>query len=417
MAAGCAVAGLLVVPVPAAAEPQPARPQCAVPLFTQAQEVLTPVQALPSLGVARRLASGAGVTVGIIDTGVLPGPDLPHLEGVADLVGADPGRTRGLTDCDLHGSIVARIIGSSQVGVAPDARLLSIRQVTNLDTPNPKSPFTDPQDPGAGTIAGLAHAITTLADKGAEVINISVSTCTPAGTYPAGIPALTAAMDRAEEKGVVVVAAAGNTSATCTPGMDAYPAAEPRVVSVAATGADAHTVAPYSLTHALMAAPGGPVTVPLPQAQAGAQAGAELRNVTAAGDPTTQPPTPRALIGTSFASPLVAGVAALIKEVAPGLTAAQVRQALADSARPSSAGKAGHIDAAAAVTTALDMAQSRGEVRAVAGRQVRRLQPPGARPGIPVTAGIGLGLVGSCGAVCGLWVVVRQRSGRRQCDA
>lgn len=64
-------------------------------------------------------------------------------------------------------------------------------------------------------------------------------------------------------------------------------------------------------------------------------------------------PTPRPFVGTSFAAPLVSGVAALIREVAPTISAAQVRQVLCESASPGAGAECGMVDPVAA----LDMAR------------------------------------------------------------
>ncbi|MGV7524210.1 S8 family serine peptidase, partial [Mycobacterium kansasii] len=67
---------------------------------------------------------GAGVTVGVIDTGVNPSPRLPHVHGGGDYIVPE---ANGLSDCDSHGTVVATIIGGSPAetdglaGVAPDA--------------------------------------------------------------------------------------------------------------------------------------------------------------------------------------------------------------------------------------------------------------------------------------------------------
>ena len=53
---------------------------------------------------------GAGVSVGIIDTGVNPSDRLPHLRGDGDYVVPD---ANGLSDCDSHGTIIASIIGGA----------------------------------------------------------------------------------------------------------------------------------------------------------------------------------------------------------------------------------------------------------------------------------------------------------------
>ena len=72
---------------------------------------------------------GDGQTVAVIDTGVQPGPRLPDVQPGGDFVES----TDGLTDCDGHGTLVAGLIAGKPgadgfSGVAPNARILSIRQ-------------------------------------------------------------------------------------------------------------------------------------------------------------------------------------------------------------------------------------------------------------------------------------------------
>lgn len=74
---------------------------------------------------AHQFATGAGVRVAVIDTGVFDHEQL-HVEPVADLV--SPAENNPLLDCDGHGTIVAGIIGADQSGVAPNSQILSIRQ-------------------------------------------------------------------------------------------------------------------------------------------------------------------------------------------------------------------------------------------------------------------------------------------------
>ena len=73
-----------------------------------------------------RLATGAGVKVAVIDTGVAGHPQLNQLSGGADFV--TPDTPEPFKDCDAHGTVVAGIIAGTDAGIAPDAEILSIRQ-------------------------------------------------------------------------------------------------------------------------------------------------------------------------------------------------------------------------------------------------------------------------------------------------
>ncbi|MBV9720660.1 MAG: type VII secretion-associated serine protease mycosin, partial [Mycobacterium sp.] len=70
-----------------------------------------PGNAMLDVSQAWQYSTGAGVTVGIIDTGVTPNPRLPALFPGGDYVMGLPGG--GLTDCESHGTVVASIIGAA----------------------------------------------------------------------------------------------------------------------------------------------------------------------------------------------------------------------------------------------------------------------------------------------------------------
>ena len=149
-----------------------------------------------------------------------------------------------------HGTFVAGTIAL----VAPDARLVAYR-VLDSD--------------GQGTTYDAAQAITTAADAGAKVIDLSFGT-------PDGVPSrvLDDAIDYARTRGAVVVAAAGNYGDAD----ETYPAARPGVLSVGALAApDAEQLAAFSSrgSWVKVAAPGVGIVVGCPEAAS--RAGAARR--------------------------------------------------------------------------------------------------------------------------------------------
>ncbi len=272
---------------------------------------------------------GAGQEIAVIDTGINPEPTAfgNRLHAGADLVqsGGD-----GLSDCDGHGTVVAGIIAASPdsttgfTGVAPGATLLSIRQ-SSLDfgIRNAK------QNAGAnvaGTTSSLAEAIVFAAKSGARIINISEASCRPGNAAP---DSGTLAVERAVHyaitvKDAVVVAAAGNvdSSSDCktqnVPGEDPQtipvPASIPGVLAVGAVD-QAGQPASFSLSGKWVgvAAPGVDIisTNPLPDST-----GQVNRFITSSGVSPVQ--------GTSFATPYVTGLVALVRDRFPDLDATQV---------------------------------------------------------------------------------------------
>ena len=130
---------------------------------------------------AQKFATGAGVTVAVIDTGVTGSPRVPAEPGgdFVDTAG------NGMSDCDSHGTLTAAIIAGRPaptdgfIGVAPDARILSLRQTSEAF--QPVGSRTDPNDPNttqtAGSLRSLARAVVHAANIGAQVINISEAAC------------------------------------------------------------------------------------------------------------------------------------------------------------------------------------------------------------------------------------------------
>ncbi|MFD5869238.1 S8 family serine peptidase [Corynebacterium sp. NPDC060344] len=287
------------------------------------------------------LADGAGVTIAIIDTGVA---DHPRLGGVLD--GGDvTGGAGAFHDCDAHGTFVAGLAagrpGNDTVaGVAPGATLLSIRHTTGEE----------------GTLGSLATAIDAAVERGARVINVSLTSCAPPGVVPPGAPEVTAAVLRAEESGAVIVAAAGNTGGDCPEGAVAWPAILDEVIAVTAAESVAVEAAPADAAPAEavpagyavaadwvdVAAPGGPVVGPAPD-------GETMADLQITGSRTAP------IVGTSFAAPLVSGTAALLLSRHPELSPVQVRGIITATSSPVSSAPGigvGMVDPVAAVTWA-----------------------------------------------------------------
>jgi hypothetical protein len=161
---------------------------------------------------ARTAGWGSGTTIAILDTGI--GADPTFGQGRVRYLDIGMGTTPGNGREDGHGTSVASLaagLSPDAAGVAPGANLLSIR-VTDAN--------------GTSDIFTLSQAIVAAVDAGAKVINVSL------GGYATNA-ALNAAIGYASDRGAVIVAAAGNDQAAQL----AWPAADPRVVSVGAIDA------------------------------------------------------------------------------------------------------------------------------------------------------------------------------------
>ena len=220
---------------------------------TRQQFVADEPPALSTLAAesAWSIATGAGVLVAVVDSGVDPAND--HLSAAvvpgADLVGQDV-ETSGRTDTDGHGTAVAGQIaarpveGSGVVGLAPDATILPVRVFYGQDDESQRNGTSVQTD-------RIAAGITYAATHGATIINVSLSS-------PTDDPAMRAAVDAATSAGALVVASAGNRNTDPdAPDGPRYPAAYPGVLGVTATDADGHaTDDSFHGPHVDVAAPG-----------------------------------------------------------------------------------------------------------------------------------------------------------------
>ncbi|MEV6810898.1 type VII secretion-associated serine protease mycosin [Micromonospora sp. NPDC051296] len=293
-----------------AAPPTPVRPVSTVPWPQQryAPERLSP------------LATGSGVTVAVVDSGV--DRRHPQLAGRVltgtDLLDPDGDGSR---DCVGHGTGVASIIaaaprdGIAFRGLAPNARILPVRVSEQQIVDGRGSGRTVGPD-------GFARAIRWAVDNGADVVNLSV-------VLYADHPAVRAAVAYAVIRDVVVVAAAGNLHGSGDP--RPYPAAYDGVLGVGAVGADGARAA-FSQTgsHLDLVAPGTDVLIAAPgQGHQRAE-------------------------GTSYAAPFVAATAALLRQYRPELTAEEVATRIVATTDPAPDGGygAGVLNPYRAVTEA-----------------------------------------------------------------
>ncbi|MEU7631951.1 type VII secretion-associated serine protease mycosin [Nocardia sp. NPDC049220] len=310
---------------------------------------------------------GEGQLVAVIDTGVVRHPRLPDLEAGGDFVAEGGDGTS--EDCDAHGTLVAGIIAAKEVagqgfhGVAPEARILSIRQTSALyEVPGRQD--KRPEDPpkGYGRVEALASAIRRAADRGASVINISLVLCVPAGqNLNDGM--LGAAVRYATlERDVVVVAAAGNNTDNCkpsNPGIDPLnPMGDPW--NNVTTNVTPARFDDYVLSVGSIDQNGAPSKFTVPGPWVGVAApGEEIvsldprRTGTINGKSDNQQSVP--LQGTSFAAPYVSGVVALVRARFPELSALQVVQRMQATAHSPAEGwnpyvGYGAIDPIAALT-------------------------------------------------------------------
>ncbi|HEX2296277.1 MAG TPA: S8 family serine peptidase [Actinomycetota bacterium] len=287
--------------------------------------------------------TGSGVTIAVVDSGVdLSHPDLApnvDVERDADFVDGKPD-TDGAQDTTGHGTHVAGIAaaatnnGIGVAGVAPHARILPVR-VLGSDN-----------DRTARIAAGIRYA----ADRGAQVINLSLSYSPPGhvDTITGSMRPVHEAIAYALSKGSVVVASAGN---------DTLPAcAEPAAVDgVLCVGALDRSDRPAYYTNfesrrskRYLVAPGGDQTISC--------ANDILSTYLRGADRVCAPADGyESLAGTSMAAAFVSGTAALLSE--KGLEAPEIVECLLGSADdlgpPGRDPIYGHgrLDAAAAVTS------------------------------------------------------------------
>ncbi|GEN33248.1 S8 family serine peptidase [Aneurinibacillus danicus] len=249
------------------------------------------------------------VKVAVIDTGVDDShPDLEDrvLQGKNFAERKSDGtlypENRDSKDDHGHGTQVAGIISAlynNQKGIAGAAGLADVKIY----------PVKVMHDKGAGSTFDIANGIQYAADQGVDIINLSLG-----GKYS---QAIEQAVKYAQNKGILVVAAAGNSATN----VDAvYPAALPDVVTVGAITQDKDKIADFSNQGSALdvVAPG--VDIITTTIKEKGTLGDESKGYYAK------------VSGTSFAAPYAAAVAALYKLQNPGAAASDIAYAMTAAA-------------------------------------------------------------------------------------
>jgi subtilisin family serine protease len=280
---------------------------------------------------------GAGVTIGVVDTGA----DLVHQDLAGQIVlstncvgsGGNPLACEGTGEDDNgHGTAVAGVAaaaannGAGIAGAAPGARLLVAKALDSN---------------GTGTIADINAAIEWVVGHGATVVNLSLGDPTLSFSAQYG-ESLRQGIEYAWSQGAVPVLAAGNASAL---GLSSTYSADLDAVVVGATNRTgtqtAGTASTGDAKWAVMA-PGGSAD------------GTQADDIVSTGWSPSQHDTYGYTSGTSMAAPLVSGTIALL--LSAGLSPKQAVDRLLATAQspvacgPGSASCRGIVDAADAVT-------------------------------------------------------------------
>jgi filamentous hemagglutinin family protein len=242
--------------------------------------------ALGKLGLIdiHRQIKGDNISIAVIDSQI----DIHHpdLEGVF----ADQYNAVGVEEKPHpHGTGMAGAIAAHRrlMGIAPDAKIYAIHAFSSGAATADSTTYN--------ILKGLDWAIT----KGVRVINMSF-----AGPRD---PSMERSLKAAHDKGIVLIAAAGNAGPKSPP---LFPGADPNVIAVTATDADDKIFAGANRgKYIAVAAPGVDILVPAP-------------------DNTYQLTT-----GTSVSSAEVAGIAALLLQRNPNLTPEDIRKILTTSAK------------------------------------------------------------------------------------
>jgi len=277
--------------------PLPTPPRFPMPIPFPRAPILLPKQPTPwNIAMVKapaawvRSAYGAGIKVGVLDTGIASHPDLVIYGGASFIPGV-----ASYNDGHGHGTHCAGIIGAKHnhlgvVGVAPQCNLYAVKVLN---------------DAGSGQLSWILAGMAWARQNGMKVINMSLGSSQPT------VAAYTTAISQCLAAGTVVVAASGNGFGSAFPFV-AAPANSPGAIAVAAVN-QAGIVAGFSSRGGT----GNQVTLSAPGVSVNST---HLSNGY------------RSMSGTSMAAPHVAGAVALVRRRFPAWTPLQVRHRLVTTA-------------------------------------------------------------------------------------
>jgi subtilisin family serine protease len=246
-----------------------------------AQYVLSKLQ----INQAHKLATGKNILIAVIDSDI----DAKHPD-LAGTIVKSIDASGGDASPHKHGTAIAGVIAShgKLLGIAPGAQLLAA------------GAFDDAPAGAKGASFAVYKALQWAADNNARVVNMSF-----AGPSD---PAMHRMLTAAYEKGIVLIAAAGNAGPDSPP---LYPAADPDVIAVTAT--DSHDGL-FKMSNR-----GEYIAIGAPGVDILAAAPVESYQI---------------ITGTSVAAAHVSGVVALLLESKPSLKPKDIRTVLTASATP-----------------------------------------------------------------------------------
>jgi serine protease AprX len=304
-------------------------------------------------------ATGRGVTVAILDSGINPDADLiePTNRILASVNFADGRATR---DPGGHGTHVAGIVAGNGtrsagefVGIAPQANIVDVRVLNST---------------GSGRLSSVVRGIEWVVAH-RDVYNIRVMNLSLGApvTVSYRTDPLSAAVEIAWRRGVVVVAASGNTGpardTVTSPGIDPY------AITVGATD-DLGTLTTLDDTLAFFSGWGTADSNAKPDLVAPGRRIVSLRAVGSTLDTlfpdrvvtAANGATYLRLTGTSMSTPVVAGAVALLLEHRPNLTPDQVKSLLVRTTQPYGQETGAALDPAADGNGLLDVAAAMSAV-------------------------------------------------------
>ena len=312
---------------------------------------------------------GAGITIAQVDSGVAQHPDIQTMMAAVDFVGNPPIQGGGPSpqqgpetsvDPNGHGTHVAGILVGSgshspdgrMAGVAPQASLISVRVLDGTG-----------RGLTSDVLAGLQWILDNKTQYGIRVVNLSLGHPV---FEPAAVDPLVQAVDALWDAGVVVVCSAGNN------GRDGYvtissPCNSRKVITVGAI--NDHRTADVSDDTTTSYSSHGPTAIDLVAKPDLVAPGNRIVSLRSAGSyqdllfpdrrVAADPAQPGVIeyfemSGSSMASPIVAGTAALMLEQDPSLNPGTIKARLMMSARKPAVGDplvtgAGSLDILAAL--------------------------------------------------------------------